>query len=93
MADVIIFDAPDKTISYTSGIVNMQVRGNRTGVFQANVPNGNVIILQARIGPLFNWVPIITADADVQQEIVITAQFRVLVTNTTGGEVLAAIHT
>ena len=41
----------------------------------------------------FNWIDVITvSDADAQQEVIMSPEFRVVVTNTSGLEVLAAIH-
>jgi len=88
-----VFKATDLTTSYTSSVLSFQTRGNRTGMFQANVPAGDTAVLQARVGSSFDWIDIITvSDAPALQEVVLAPEFRLVVTNTSGLEVLAAIH-
>ena len=87
------FTAPSLTVSYASDVTKFETRGNRTGIFQANCNAGDTIVLQARISSDFNWIDVITvSDADAQQEVIMSPEFRVVVTNTSGLEVLAAIH-
>ena len=87
------FTAPSLTVSYDSDVTKFETRGNRTGIFQANCNSGDTVELQARISSDFNWLTVITvSDADAQQEIIMAPEFRVVVTNTSGLEVLAAIH-
>jgi len=87
------FTAPSLTVSYDSDVTKFETRGNRTGIFQANCNSGDTVELQARISSDFNWLTVITvSDADAQQEIIMAPEFRVVVTNTSGLEVLAAVH-
>ena len=87
------FNAPSLTVSYTSDVNKFEVRGNRTGIFQANCNAGDSITLQARLSSDFNWIDLISvSDADAQQEIILSPEVRVVVTNTSGLEVLAAVH-
>ena len=87
------FTAPSLTVSYDSDVTKFETRGNRTGIFQTNCNSGDTVVLQARISPDFDWIDVLTvSDANAQQEIIMSPQFRVVVTNTSGLEVLAAIH-
>ena len=86
------FYADDFTSSYTSNGILFETRGNRSGVFQATLSSGDSISLQARVSSDFDWVEILTAsDANVMQEIILAPYFRIVVTNTSGNEVKAAI--
>lgn len=88
-----VFQASDLTTSYTSNVLSFQTRGNRTGMFQANINSGDTAVLQARVGSSFDWIDIVTvSDAAALQEVVLAPEFRLVVTNTSGLEVLAAIH-
>ena len=87
------FQAADLTASYSSDIVKFETRGNRTGIFQVNCNTGDTAILQARLSSDFDWMDVVTAsDANAQQEIILAPEFRMVVTNTSGIEVLAAVH-
>jgi hypothetical protein len=87
------FTAPSLTVSYDSDVTIFETRGNRTGIFQTNCNTGDTVVLQARISADYNWINVITvSDADAQQEVIMAPEFRVVVTNTSGLEVLAAIH-
>ncbi len=87
------FQATDLTASYISDPVKFETRGNRTGIFQTNCQAGDSITLQARLSSDFNWIDVITvSDADAQQEVIMSPEFRVVTTNTSGLEVLAAVH-
>ncbi len=87
------FSAPSLTVSYNSDVTKFETRGNRTGIFQTNCNSGDTVVLQARISTDFDWIDVLTvSDANAQQEIIMSPQFRVVVTNTSGLEVLAAIH-
>lgn len=87
------FTAPSLTVSYDSDVTKFETRGNRTGIFQTNCSSGDIVILQARLSSDFNWIDVLTvSDADAQQEVIMSPEFRVVVTNTSGLEVLAAIH-
>ncbi len=88
-----LFTAPSLTVSYDSDVTQFETRGNRTGIFQTNCNSGDTVKLQARVSAEFNWIDVLTvSDADAQQEVVMSPEFRVVVTNTSGSEVLAAIH-
>jgi hypothetical protein len=87
------FTAPSLTVSYDSDALKFETRGNRTGIFQTNCNSGDIVKLQARLSSDFNWIDVLTvSDADAQQEVVMSPEFRVVVTNTSGLEVLAAMH-
>ena len=87
------FQATDLTASYSSDVVKFETRGNRTGIFQVNCNTGDTAILQARLSSDFDWMDVVTAsDANAQQEIILAPEFRMVVTNTSGLEVLAAVH-
>jgi len=88
-----LFTAPSLTVSYDSDVTQFETRGNRTGIFQTNCNSGDTVKLQARLSSDFNWIDVLTvSDADAQQEVVMSPEFRVVVTNTSGLEVLAAMH-
>jgi len=88
-----LFNTTDNTTSYTSEEVKFETRGNRTGVFQANVSSGDSITLQSRIDNTFDWADIVTvADANEIQEVILAPYFRVVVTNTSGNAVVAGLH-
>ena len=87
------FQATDLTASYSSDVIKFETRGNRTGIFQINCNSGDTAVLQARLSSDFNWIDVVTAsDADAQQEVILSPEFRLVVTNTSGLEVLAAVH-
>lgn len=87
------YGASDYAVSYTSDIQKVELRGNRTGVFQANLNTGDSLILQGRLNSSFNWVDILTAsDSDVLSEITLAPQTQVVVTNTSGSAVIAGLH-
>lgn len=88
-----LFNTTDNTVSYTSDESKFELRGNRTGVFQANVSSGDSITLQSRIDSSFDWVDVVTiADANDIQEVILSPYFRVVVTNTSGNAVVAGLH-
>ncbi len=78
--------------TYTSIPVKMATRGNRTSVFQCNCSTGDTVVLQARISDDLNWVDVLTTGEDTLTEVVTAPQYRVLVSNTTGTDVVAKIH-
>lgn len=87
------FKATDLTTSYTSDALKFETRGNRTGIFQVDCNAGDSAVLQARLSSDFHWIDIVTvSDSAGLQEVVLAPQFRVVVTNTSGQEVLGAIH-
>ena len=87
------YGTSDYTVSYTSDIQKVELRGNRTGVFQANLNTGDSLIVEGRINDSFNWVEILTAsDNSLITEIVLAPQTRVIVTNTSGSAVEAGLH-
>lgn len=80
-------------VSYSSDPIYFETRGNRTGIFQINCPAGDSAVLQARLSADYNWVNVLTVTgADAQQEVIMAPQFRLVVTNTSGTEVLGAVH-
>ena len=78
--------------SYTSIPVTMSTRGNRTSVFQCACASGDTVVLQARISDDLNWVDVLTTGEDALIEVVTAPQYRVLVSNTSGTDVVAKIH-
>ena len=87
------YGTSDYTVSYTSDIQKVELRGNRTGVFQANLNTGDSLVVQGRINDSFNWVDILTAaDTDLITEIVLAPETQVIVTNTSGSAVVAGLH-
>jgi len=88
-----VYGASDYTVSYTSDVQKVELRGNRTGIFQANLSAGDSLILQGRLNSSFNWVTILTADgADVLSEITLAPETQIVVTNTSGLAVNAGLH-
>ena len=93
MYNLKVFPTDNSAASYTSDVIKFETRGNRTGIFQININAGDTAVLQARLSSTFNWVDVVTVDgADAQQEVILSPEFRLVVTNTSGSEVLAAIH-
>ena len=87
------YGSSDYTVSYTSDIQKVELRGNRTGVFQANLNTGDSLTVQGRLNSSFNWVDILTAsDSDVLSEIVLAPETQIVVTNVSGLAVEAALH-
>ena len=87
------YGTSDYTVSYTSDIQKVELRGNRTGVFQANLNTGDSLVVQGRLNNSFNWVDILTAsDSDVLSEIVLAPETQIVVTNVSGSAVEAALH-
>lgn len=87
------FKAADLSVSYTSDVLTFETRGNRTGVFQINCSATDSAVLQSRISPNFSWVDILTVTGtDVQQEIILAPQFRLVTTNATASPIKGAIH-
>jgi hypothetical protein len=87
------YGAADYTTSYTSDIQKVELRGNRTGVFQANLNTGDSLVLQGRLNNSFNWVDILTAtDSDVLSEITLAPETQLVVTNVSGLAVNAGLH-
>ena len=78
--------------SYTSIPVKMSTRGNWTAVFQCNCTTGDAVVLQARISDDLNWVDVLETGSDTLTEVVTAPHYRVVVTNTTGNNVVAKIH-
>ena len=86
------FNTSDNTTSYVSETVHQSPYGNRTTVFQATVNAGDTVVLQGRISADFNWIDIITiTDGSVLMEVVTAPMYRVVVTNTSGSAVVAAM--
>jgi len=87
------YGAADYTVSYTSDVQKVELRGNRTGVFQANLNTGDSLVLQGRLNSSFNWVDILTAqDTDVLIEVTLAPETQLIVTNTSGSAVNAGLH-
>jgi len=87
------YGASDYAVSYTSDIQKVELRGNRTGVFQANLNTGDSLILQGRLNNSFNWVTILEAsETDVLSEITLAPETQIVVTNTSGSAVNAGLH-
>ena len=87
------YGTSDYAVSYTSDIQKVELRGNRTGVFQANLNTGDSLVVQGRLNNSFNWVYILTAsDSDVLSEIVLAPETQIVVTNTSGSAVEAGLH-
>jgi len=87
------FGTPDYTISYTSDIQKIELRGNRTGVFQANLNTGDTLILKGKVDLDLDWVNILTVtDENALQEVVLAPYFQVEVTNTSGLAVKSVLH-
>jgi len=87
-----VFPTPDNTISYVSGSIKLDPYQNRTSVFQADIPAGATVVLEARIDASLPFVTVLTAsDSDVLQEVVTAAEYRINVTNVTGNPVIAAM--
>lgn len=87
-----IFATSDNTTSYTSLAVTPSVYGNRTIVFQASLSVGDQVVLQARLSDALPYVDVLTiTEENAMQEVVNAPDFRVVVTNTSGNPVVAAI--
>jgi len=82
----------DYAVSYVSYPIRMTTRGNRTSLFQCNCPSGDSVILQARVADDLNWVDVLETGTDTLTEIVTAPQYRVVVTNTSGTDVVAKVH-
>jgi len=87
-----LFKTADYTVSYTSGTVHTAPLGYRTGVFQAQLSDGDIIVLQGRVGPEMDFADIITSvNAPIIYEVLLAPEMRVLVANTSGETVVARI--
>ena len=87
------FGTADDTVSYTSDVQKIELRGNRTGVFQCKLNTGDTLVLQGKIDTDLDWIDVLTAtDESVLQEVVLAPYFRIVVTNTSGESVKAALH-
>ena len=88
-----LYGTSDNTVSYTSDIQKVELRGNRTGVVQANLNTGDSLVLQGRLNNSFNWVTILEAsDSDILSEITLAPETQIVVTNTSGSAVIAGLH-
>jgi len=93
MSNLKQFGTADNTVSYTSDTQKIELRGNRTGVFQCNINTGDTLVLQARASLDLNWIDILTVtDEDTLQEVILAPYFQVVVTNTSGLAVDAVLH-
>jgi len=87
-----VFFTVDNTTSYTSSPIQRSLIQNRTVVFQATIPTGDTVVLQARLDPSLPFVDVLTAtDTNILQEVVAAPEFRVVVTNTSTSSVIAAL--
>jgi hypothetical protein len=87
-----VFQTADNTVSYTSGILYFDPHDNQTSVFQANMNSGDTLVLKGRIDESLPFVNILTVKGcDIIQEVVTVSEYQVVVTNTSGSAVVAAI--
>ena len=87
-----LFKTADYTVSYTSGTVHTAPLGYRTGVFQAQLSDGDTIVLQGRVGPEMDFADILTSvGMPIIYEVVLAPEMRVVATNTSGEPVIARI--
>ena len=75
-----------------SEIITFPALGYRTGVFQAELGEGDLVILQGRVNNDFQWLDILSyEDASGITEVVLAPQMRVLVTSSSGTFIRASI--
>ena len=93
MSNLKLFGTTDNTTSYTSDVQKIELRGNRTGVFQCNINAGDTLVLQGTTSLDLDWVTILTVtDENALQEVILAPYFQVVVTNTSGLAVDAVLH-
>lgn len=93
MSNLKSFGTPDNTISYTSDVQKIELRGNRTGVFQCNINTGDTLVLKGTTSLDLDWADILTVtDENALQEVILAPYFQIEVTNTSGLAVEAVLH-